>query len=149
MLQRSLRRARRQRRTGFTLLEVLLVVAILVMLAAIAVPNLIGVQEGAKVDEAKLQVNSLDNAFNTYNIHNKGFPTTEQGLNSLINPPNPAPPNWRGPYLKTSTLLDPWGQPYSYQYPGTRNRSGPDIWSNGPDRTSGSADDVGNWPAVQ
>ncbi|MGL4461518.1 MAG: type II secretion system major pseudopilin GspG [Planctomycetia bacterium] len=143
----QLRRLRARRRSGFTLLEVLLVVAILVALAAIAVPNLIGVQEGAKIDEAKLQVNALDTAFNTYSIHNKGFPTTEQGVGALLSAPNPAPPNWRGPYLKNPNLTDPWGSQYGYQYPGTRVASGPDIWSNGPDRQQGTADDVGNWPA--
>lgn len=136
-----------RRRRGFTLLEVLLVVGILVALAAIAVPNLIGVQQGAQKDEAKLQVGAMDTAFSTYSIHNKTFPTTEQGLNALITPPNPAPPNWRGPYLKDANITDPWGNPYNYQYPGTRNTTGgPDIWSNGPDRQSGTADDIGNWP---
>lgn len=134
------------RRRGFTLLEVLLVVGILVALAAIALPNLIGVQEGAKLDEARIQVNALDTAFNTYNIHTGGFPTTDQGLAALVSMPNPPPENWRGPYLKGATdLRDPWGLAYNYQYPGTRNGSGPDIWSNGPDRQGGTSDDIGNW----
>lgn len=138
-------RNRRQRRSGFTLLEVLLVVAILVALAAIAVPRLIGVQESAKVDEAKLQVNSFDTALGLYNVQFKGFPATEQGLLALAQAPNPAPENWY-PLMKESNKLDPWGSPYNYQYPGTRNSMGPDVWSNGPDRQSGSADDIGNWP---
>lgn len=135
-----------RRRAGFTLLEVLLVVGILVALAAIALPNLIGVQEGAKIDEAKLQVKSLETAFNLYNTHTGNFPASEQGISALVSPPNPAPENWRGPYLKGATeLKDPWGSPYNYQYPGTRNQSGPDVWSNGKDRQSGTADDIGNW----
>lgn len=135
-----------QRRRGFTLLEVLLVVGILVALAAIALPNLIGVQEGAMKDEAKIKVNSLENALNTYKIHTGSFPAGDQGMTALESPPNPAPENWRGPYLKgVNQLRDPWGAPYNYQYPGTRNSAGPDVWSNGPDRQSGTSDDIGNW----
>lgn len=141
-------RTQRTRRRGFTLLEVLLVVAILVALAAIVVPNLLGVQEGNKRDQAKLQVNALENAFGLYNVHTGSFPTTEQGIQALLVCPNPAPQNWRGPYLKGADLNDPWGSPYSYQYPGTRSGTGgPDVWSNGPDRQSGTADDIGNWTA--
>jgi general secretion pathway protein G len=137
----------RRKRRGFTLLEVLLVVGILVALAAIALPNLIGVQEGAMQDEAKIQVGNLDTALNLYKVHTGSFPMSDQGLMALEAPPNPAPENWRGPYIKgTSQLRDPWGNPYNYQYPGTRNTVGPDVWSNGPDRQSGTSDDIGNWP---
>lgn len=137
----------RRKRRGFTLLEVLLVVGILVALAAIALPNLIGVQEGAMKDEAKLQVDNLENVLNMYKVHTGSFPMSDQGLMALEVPPNPAPENWRGPYMKgLGQLRDPWGNPYSYQYPGTRNTVGPDVWSNGPDRQSGTSDDIGNWP---
>src|SRR5690606_41407817 len=105
---------------GFTLLEVLLVVAILVALAAIVVPNMIGVQEGNKRDQAKLQVNQLENAFGLYNVHTGSFPTTEQGINALYTAPTPTTEQWRGPYLKGGQLVDPWGNTYNYQYPGTR-----------------------------
>ena len=134
------------RRRGFTLLEVLLVVAILVALAAIAVPRLIGVQQGAQLDEARLQVNSLDNACNLYFTNTGMFPTSDQGIRALEFAPNPAPENWRGPYMKgASALVDPWQSPYQYSYPGQHNVDGPDIWSNGPDRQNGTADDIGNW----
>lgn len=136
---------RRNRRSGFTLLEVLLVVAILVALAAFAVPSLLGTQEGNQRDMAKLNVSKLDSEVFKYKLDTGVFPTTEQGLMALKQPPNPAPQNWRGPYDKNPAAQDPWGSPYSYQYPGTRNPNAPDIWSNGPDRQSGTADDIGNW----
>lgn len=137
----------RKKMAGFTLIEVLLVMAILVALAAVLIPNLLGRQEGAQRDTAKIRVTSLaGNAFN-YKLDTGNFPTTEQGLMALKTPPNPAPPNWRGPYEKNPELLDPWGSPYNYQFPGAHNGNEPDIWSNGPDRVSGSPDDIGNWTA--
>lgn len=140
-----------RRRRGFTLLEVLLVVGILVALAAIALPGLIGVQAGAQIDEARLQVGALEKAFQTYFVHNGSFPTTEQGLAALVSVPNPPPRAWRGPYLDNPNPTDPWGMPYRYQFPPTRNPNNgvaakPDIWSDGPDRQSGTSDDIGNWP---
>jgi general secretion pathway protein G len=141
---KQLRRSR-----GFTLLEVLLVVAILVALAAFAVPSLLGTQEGSQRDTAKLTVSKLASEIFKYKIDTGVFPTTEQGLNALATPPNPPPQNWRGPYNKNPTQSDPWGTPYNYQYPGTRNPNEPDVWSSGPDRQSGTADDIGNWPAQQ
>ena len=142
--------ARPTRRRGFTLLEVLLVVAILVALAAIALPRLIGVQKGALRDTAKLQVNALDAAFGNYFVNTGAFPTSEQGIAALEIAPTPQPENWNGPYFRgASTLLDPWQKPYNYQYPGQHSVDGPDIWSNGPDGQSGGIDDIGNWPVGQ
>ena len=148
-----LSRLRQQRRRGFTLLEVLLVVAILVALAAMAIPQLVGVQAGAQIDNAKVQVAAIENAVQYYRTHTGEFPSTQQGLTALITPPNPTPDNWRGPYLKaTADLKDPWGNQYNYEFPGkhssTPEREMPDVWSNGPDRTSGTQDDIGNWGAV-
>lgn len=141
---------RRARRRGFTLLEVLLVVGILVALAAIAVPQLIGVAEGAKLDEAQIQANAISDALNLYHTHTGQFPQTNEGLSALETMPQNVT-NWRGPYLETSRKLDPWGNPYNYAYPGTHRATGPgipappDVWSNGPDRQNGTADDIGNW----
>jgi general secretion pathway protein G len=142
-----------RRRRGFTLLEVMLVVTILVALAAVALPRLIGVRKGAQVDEAKLEVKAIDEACQMYFMHTGQFPSSSQGFAVLETPPSTAVENWRGPYLKgTATLRDPWGQPYNYVYPGKRTASvnaataEPDIWSNGPDGQTGTADDIGNWP---
>lgn len=141
---------RNKARRGFTLLEVLLVVAILVALAAIVLPNLIGVQQGAMVDNAKIQVRELDGMVQMYQIHNQSFPTSDQGLQALIQVPDQSLQNtWRGPYMK-QLPIDPWGMQYYYQYPGQRNNTGgPDIWSSGPNRQSGDQDDVGNWLALR
>jgi general secretion pathway protein G len=135
------------RRRGFTLLEVLLVVAILVALAAFAVPNLLGVQEGANKKQAKTQAYAFSKELRLYQQDTGMFPTNEQGLAALKAPPNPPPKNWNGPYNTNPGILDPWGMPYNYLYPGTRNGDprAPDVWSNGPDRQSGTADDIGNW----
>lgn len=136
-------------RSGFTLLEVLLVVAILVALAAFAVPSLLGTQEGNQRDMAKINVDKLSSEVFKFKIDTGNFPTTEQGLMALKQAPNPAPPNWRGPYNKNPEQLDPWGNPYNYAFPGTHNTNEPDIWSNGPDRQGGTADDIGNWAQQQ
>lgn len=137
----------RRRRRGFTLIEVLLVMAILVALAALVVPRLLGTQEGAQIDNAKLQVTQFDGEAFRYKMDTGVFPTTEQGLKALAAVPNPPPQNWRGPYSANAERLDPWGNPYNYQFPGARNGDPkkPDIWSNGPDRANGSPDDIGNW----
>jgi general secretion pathway protein G len=146
----SVRQGQRQskQRRGFTLLEVLLVVAILVALAAIVIPNYLGVQQGAMIDSAEIQVRELDGAVKLYQIHTQQFPANEQGLQALMIQPDQTLTNWRGPYL-TSIPKDPWGMPYNYQYPGQRNLAGgPDIWSNGPNRQGGDQDDIGNWAAT-
>lgn len=139
------RPSRLSRRSGFTLLEVLLVVAILVAIAAIAVPNLIGVQESAKVSEAKLNVRQLYDGTKQFMILHQRFPTREEGLQVLSVSVNGKPV-----IMESVNLTDPWGVPYNYQYPGSKNNTGgPDVWSNGPDQQSGTADDVGNWNAGQ
>lgn len=134
---------RKARRSGFTLLEVLLVVGILVTLAAIALPNLIGVQENTKINTTRTQVMLFDKAAGLYHSQVGEFPNSEQGFASLTNPPN----NMQ-PFLEALPGNDPWGQPYNYMFPGQKSRkSGPDIWSNGPDRQANTPDDIGNWPA--
>lgn len=135
---------REVRRRGFTLLEVLLVVAILVALAAFAVPNLLGTQEGSQKNVAKLRVTELTQNVMKFKIDTGNFPTT---LMDLKVRPNPPPMNYSSTgYDDRVDQPDPWGSPYNYRVPGTKNTSGkPDIWSNGPDRQSETADDIGNW----
>jgi len=137
-----------RRRSGFTLLEVMIVVAILVMLAAFAVPNLLGMQDKAKIDAAKVQVKAFEQAVKVYKLNVGEFPSSGEGLNALVTGPGNAA-DWK-PVMSNEDVsaLDPWGQRYNYAYPGSRNSYGPsapDIWSNGPDRQSGTADDIGNW----
>ena len=138
----------RDRRRGFTLLEVMIVVAIIVMLAAFAIPNLLGMQDKAKIDTTKAQVNAFNQAVESYKVQVGDFPSGDQGLNMLVTGPGNVE-NWK-PIMANEdvTMLDQWGSRYNYAYPGSKNKYGasaPDIWSNGPDKQSGTADDIGNW----
>lgn len=138
---------RNQRRGGFTLLEVLLVVGILALLAAIVAPRMLGTQKRAQVDVTKSQIAMLDDTLQLYVQQNGSFPVTEQGLEALVREPEvePLPRSWAGPYLEEGTLIDPWNNPYQYAYPGEHNEDRPDIWSFGPDGEDATEDDIGNW----
>jgi general secretion pathway protein G len=134
---------RRNTRGAFTLIELLLVLVILAVLAAVVVPKFTSRSEQAKVTAAKADVANLGLALDTYEIENGGFPTEDQGLQALIT--NLASsPEWRGPYIKGGLPMDPWGRPYVYRYPGAHNNNGYDLSSLGPDGQEG-ADDVTNW----
>src|SRR4051812_16436326 len=132
----------RRRRHGFTLIEVLLVLAILVVLGAIVGVNVMNAQRRAQSDTAKAQISSLDGLIQQYALDIGSFPTTDQGLNALNQAPgdlrNPA--KWRGPYSNKEIPDDPWGHPYQYELTGDQFR----IWSYGPDRQNGTADDITN-----
>ena len=135
-------------RSGFTLIELLLVIGIILLLAGLVVPQFIGQQQQAQIDTTRIAVHSFEQALDIYRMNAGAYPTTEQGLAALLAPPTsePIPQKWVGPYLKEgSTLQDPWQNVYQYAYPGTYNQTKPDIWSAGPDRQSGTADDIGNW----
>jgi general secretion pathway protein G len=139
---------RSQTPQGFTLIEVLVVFFILLALASAAVVAYRGTLERAKVDQTILYVKTLAGAIEYYQTHVGRFPTTEQGLGALLNPPSdlPNPAKWSGPYLKDSAATeDPWGSPYQYVCPGTRTRDGFDVWSLGPDGADNTDDDIGNW----
>ena len=140
----SLRRAARR---GFTLLEIMIALAILGLLVGLAVTNLDTIFGGAQAKTAHLFVNeSIKLPLTSYRIQMGDYPTTAEGLQSLITPPTARADQWRGPYLADAKLpLDPWGETYVYRYPGTRNKSSYDIFSKGVDRTEGTKDDIGNW----
>ena len=129
---------------GFTLIEVMVVVAILGLLAAMVVPNLIGRDEDARISKAKQDISSLENALDLYRLDNFAYPSTDQGLESLVKKPSgsPEPKRYKqGGYIK-KLPADPWGNPYQYLRPGTHSTT--DIYSFGPDQTP-SEDDIGNW----
>ncbi len=139
---------RRHPRRGFTLAEVLVVLFILVTIASVMVFAVQGIRERAKVDQAGLMIKAFATGVETYEAHIGMPPTTEQGLDALLNPPpdlsNPA--KWGGPYLRDNVnTLDPWENAYQYVSPGTRTRDGFDVWSMGPDGMDGTEDDIGNW----
>ena len=133
-------------RNGFTLIELLLVLVILGVLAAVVVPKFTGKTETARIGAAKASISNLSTSLNNFEVECGRFPTTEEGLNALLAAPASAT-GWHGPYIEASALKDPWEQPFVYQYPGTHNPSGFDLFSAGPDKQTGTQDDIGNWPA--
>jgi len=141
-MKRFSRHNRSQR--GFTLIEVMVVVVILGILAAIVVPKIMSRPEQAREVKARQDIRSLEAALSTYKLDNYVYPTTDQGLEALVKKPTspPEPPHWqKGGYLKRLPN-DPWGHPYQYLNPGTHESI--DIYSLGPDGQP-SDDDIGNW----
>jgi len=132
---------KRQRSTaGFTLIEILLVVVIIGILAAVAIPRLGGRVGQAKQARAEADVNNIGMALRLYEVDNGNYPSSLQGLVTKSGNAD----NWRGPYLEKGIPEDPWGNPYTYQYPGTHNAHSYDLSSLGPDGVS-SGDDITNW----
>jgi len=135
-------------RRGFTLIEIMLVVIIIGILAAMIVPNIAGRSEQARKTAARTDIESnLSTALDLYKMDASQYPTTEQGLIALLTPPSvaPVPVQWNGPYLKKKVLpKDPWGHDYVYVSPGTHNTDSYDLSSLGPDGVE-SDDDITNW----
>lgn len=144
---RSPHRSRRSLHRAFTLLEIMIALAILGLLVGLAVTNVEGIFGGAQVSTAKLFVSeSIKLPLTSYRIHMGDYPSTAEGLQALITPPAHRAENWHGPYLADGKLpVDPWGEPYGYRYPGVKNKNGYDVFSKGPDKTEGTKDDIGNW----
>ena len=143
----SIQRAQRRARRGFTLLEILVVLAIIGLLAGLAISNVDKIFGNAQGTAARIFVTqTLQASLTSYRIQMGSFPTTSEGLQALISAPGSKGDRWNGPYIKEGKIpLDPWDEPYQYEYPGKRNKDGYDLWSKGPDKQSGTADDVGNW----
>jgi general secretion pathway protein G len=128
---------------GFTLIELMLVVIIIGVLVAMVMPRLAGRSEQARIAAAKADITSgIAVSLDLFELDNGRYPNTEEGLNALI-ANSSGLENWKGPYLKKKPT-DPWGRDYNYKSPGEHN-SDYDLWSSGPDGTSGSQDDIGNW----
>jgi len=149
---------RRMKPQGFTLVEMLIVLAILVGLAALVVPRILGTQKKADINNTKAQIGMLKGCLNQYHLDMKRFPSTEEGLNALIQEPTmgaddgtgtgtAVTSNWSGPYTETGELpRDPWGGEFRYEYPPTHGKADfPDIWSAGPDGEDGTEDDICSW----
>ena len=128
-------------RRAFTLLEVLVVLLVIGLLAALVGPQIVGRVSEARATAARTQMELFSLALDNYRLDNGGYPTTEQGLAALRERPRrgPAPINWRGPYLRKEVPLDPWGRPYGYRSPGEKNPTGYDLVTLGRDGTSGGA----------
>lgn len=138
---------RRTSRRAFTLLEIMIALAILGLLVGLGVSNLDKIFGGAQVKTAELFVRqSIRLPLTSYRMHMGDYPSTSEGLQALVSAPSSRGDQWRGPYLEPATVpVDPWGQPYQYRYPGSRNKSSYDVFSKGPDRAEGTPDDIGNW----
>lgn len=145
---------RRGSRSGFTLLELMIVLIILVGLMAIVGPRFLGSQQKADARTAEAQIGNLSSALKMYVVDMKTFPQTEEGLLGLIQPPEDErlARRWGGPYIDGNRLpLDPWGGEYQYEYGSTEGDSGaastdfPRIFSLGPDGQAGTDDDISNF----
>jgi general secretion pathway protein G len=142
------RRRARGRAGGFTLIEIMVVVVIIGLLAAVIVPTVISKVDEARVAKAKQDIQSLETALTMFRLDNSRYPTTEQGLASLVTQPtDPAIKHWKpGGYLQRVSK-DPWGNEYQYVYPGTHGKEY-DVFSLGADGQPGGDGidaDIGNW----
>ena len=132
------------RRNAFTLIELLLVLVILAVLAAVVVPKFSGRSEQARNTAAKADISMLDGALDLFEQDCGRYPSSDEGLGALISAPGGVQ-NWHGPYIKRNALpVDPWGNQYQYRFPGQHNVNGVDLWSLGPDGREGN-DDITNW----
>lgn len=132
-----------RRSHAFTLIELLLVLVILAVLAAIVAPKFTGRSEQAKVTAADSQISAYKTALDMFELDNGRFPTSEEGLRALIEKPNDAQ-GWKQPYIDAMPD-DPWQNEYRYKYPGDHNEHGYDLYSMGPDKQDGTQDDIVNW----
>ena len=143
--QNTTRRGRSGLQGGFTLMELLVVLAILGLLMSLVGPQVLNQLGGEKTKTALIQIKDLEQALEMYKLDVGRFPSTDQGLNALVKNPGGAG-GWNGPYLKADVPLDPWKREYVYKYPGDRGDL--DIFTLGQNGTPGGEgedSDVGNW----
>jgi general secretion pathway protein G len=134
------------RQSGFTLIEVMVVVVILGILASIIVPKIMDKPDQARIVKARQDISAIQSALDLYRLDNYVYPSTDQGLDALVQKPggNPPPPHWKQYLPRLPT--DPWGHPYQYLNPGVHGAI--DIWSYGADAQPGGTGvnaDIGNW----
>jgi general secretion pathway protein G len=145
-MRRKTKRKDKRNERGYSLLELLVALAILSLIIAIAAPRLIGYFEASKAKTAKIQIANLSTAMDLYYLSNGSYPNEQQGLKALVEKPEGAAA-WDGPYLnKADGIIDPWGRPYLYKQPGAHGKF--DISSLGADGKEGGAGedaDFGSW----
>jgi general secretion pathway protein G len=139
-------RARRRGQSGFTLIEILVVITIIALIMSLVGPRVLNYLGESKVKAAKIQIQSFGSSLDLFNLDTGRYPTTSEGLTALVQSPGSIP-SWNGPYLKGGVVPnDPWGKPYVYRSPGEH---GPyDITSYGSDGQeggTGTAADIVSW----
>ncbi|OWY37590.1 type II secretion system protein GspG [Xenophilus sp. AP218F] len=143
-----MKQLKRAAQRGFTLIEIMVVIVILGVLAALVVPKVMSRPDEARIVAAKQDIGAISQALKLYRLDNGRYPSSEQGLQALVQKPAsaPEPKNWKpGGYLERLPK-DPWGNPYQYANPGTHGEI--DIWSFGADGEPGGEGndaDIGNW----
>ncbi|MBS0453622.1 MAG: type II secretion system major pseudopilin GspG [Proteobacteria bacterium] len=145
-MKRLVTRSRQHIQRAFTLIELMVVLVIIGVLAALIVPNVIERADDARVTAARTDVNNIMQALKLYRLDNQRYPTSEQGLQALLTRPTtgPAAPNWK-PYVE-KLPKDPWGNPYQYLNPGVKGEI--DVFSFGADGQPGGEGknaDIGSW----
>jgi len=128
-------RNRSRRQAGVTLIEMMVVVTIIALFAALVLPRMMGQADKARKTAARTQIDAYNTALGAYKLDTGVFPTTEQGLQALRTKPENVE-NWQGPYLQKDVENDPWGHPYLYRFPGEHGDE-PDITSYGADGQPG------------
>lgn len=143
----SQKRIARGRQRGFTLIEIMVVVIIIGLLAALVAPNVIGRVDDAQITRATADIGQIESALKLYRLDNYAYPSTEQGLEALVTKPNdPNVKNWKGGGYLPRVPKDPWGNPYLYLNPG--NNGEIDVYTLGADAKpggDGTSADIGNW----
>jgi general secretion pathway protein G len=140
------KQVRRSRRSGFTLVELMLVMVILAILAAVVVPKIAGRGEDARKAAAKTDIATIEGALDAFEVDNGRYPTSEEGLNALLQNPGNNVQNWK-PYLKLPPK-DPWKQDYVYVVPGQHNPNGVDLYTTQGGKDS-SGNEINNWGGAQ
>ena len=146
---RRTRTDRSRARRGITLIEMLVVLTIIALFAALVAPKMLGQGDKARVVAARAQINSFMTALGAYKLDTGLYPNTEMGLTSLRNRPQNLP-QWQGPYLPQDIPVDPWGRAYIYKYPGEHNADEPEIVCLGADGQPGGEGimaDIVSWKA--
>jgi general secretion pathway protein G len=134
--------ARAERQAGFTLVEMLVVLAIIGLIVGLVGPRVLNYLSDSKVRAARIQIDSFSSALDLYFLDNGRYPTTAEGMNALVQRPGSASA-WNGPYLKGGLMpKDPWGNAYNYRSPGQHGQY--DLYSLGPDGREG-ANNIVNW----
>ncbi len=137
-------RNNRLQEAGYTLVELLVVLAILALLVGIATPLVLKYLDSAKVSVARVQIDNLSASLDLFKLDMDNYPTQQEGLQALITAPDGAS-DWNGPYVKNTTNLDdPWGHPYQYRIPGQHGAY--DLWSEGPHgQDNEEKAEIANW----